>query len=67
MLIAIITKKISYKNIEGYELCPGVKIIATPGHTAEDVTVLVESIRDGKTMVFAITGIHRSQFFLFYA
>nr|XP_012225120.1 PREDICTED: metallo-beta-lactamase domain-containing protein 1 [Linepithema humile]XP_012225121.1 PREDICTED: metallo-beta-lactamase domain-containing protein 1 [Linepithema humile] len=41
---------------EGYELCPGVKVIATPGHTAEDVTVLVESIRDGETTVFAITG-----------
>ncbi|KMQ89562.1 metallo-beta-lactamase domain-containing protein 1-like protein [Lasius niger] len=41
---------------EGYELCPGVKVIATPGHTAEDVTVLVDTMKDGKKTVFAVTG-----------
>ncbi|KAM0728172.1 Metallo-beta-lactamase domain-containing protein 1 [Formica fusca] len=40
----------------GYELCPGVKVIATPGHTAEDVTVLVETTKDGEKMLFAVTG-----------
>ncbi|EFN75464.1 metallo-beta-lactamase domain-containing protein 1 [Harpegnathos saltator] len=46
------------KNIiaEDYELCPGVKVIATPGHTAEDVTVIVETIRNGEKTCFAITG-----------
>ncbi|XP_025994142.1 metallo-beta-lactamase domain-containing protein 1 isoform X3 [Solenopsis invicta] len=40
----------------GYELCPGVKITATPGHTREDVTVLVEMIKDGEVKILAITG-----------
>ncbi|KAL6424306.1 hypothetical protein ACFW04_009843 [Cataglyphis niger] len=40
----------------GYTLCPGVKVIATPGHTAEDVTVLVETIKDEEKMLYAITG-----------
>ncbi|XP_031831029.1 metallo-beta-lactamase domain-containing protein 1 [Nomia melanderi] len=46
------------KNLkdEAYEICPGVKIIATPGHTAEDVTVLVQSTTSGKSVWFAITG-----------
>lgn len=43
-------------NIEDYELCPGVKVTATPGHTSEDVTVLIEIIRDGKKIYFAVTG-----------
>lgn len=41
---------------EGYELCPGVKVVATPGHTREDVTVLVETTIDGEIKRFAITG-----------
>lgn len=41
---------------EDYELCPGVKVIATPGHTAEDVTVLVDTIKDGEIKLLAITG-----------
>lgn len=39
---------------EGYELCPDVKVIATPGHTAEDVTVLVKTTKE--KMLFAVTG-----------
>ncbi|KAL6267258.1 metallo-beta-lactamase domain-containing protein 1 [Pogonomyrmex barbatus] len=41
---------------DGYELCPGVKVIATPGHTKEDVTVLVEMIKDGEIKLLAVTG-----------
>ncbi|XP_032680786.1 metallo-beta-lactamase domain-containing protein 1 [Odontomachus brunneus] len=46
------------KNIinEDYELCPGVKIVYTPGHTGEDVTVLVETMKNGEKICFAITG-----------
>lgn len=51
---------------EGYELCPGVKITATPGHTREDVTVLVEMIKDGEVKILAITGIHKFQRLLIY-
>ncbi|XP_072763161.1 metallo-beta-lactamase domain-containing protein 1 isoform X2 [Anoplolepis gracilipes] len=40
----------------GYELCSGVKVIATPGHTVEDITVLVETTRDGEKTLFAVTG-----------
>ncbi|XP_071574547.1 metallo-beta-lactamase domain-containing protein 1 [Temnothorax nylanderi] len=51
---------IFYKNPqisnEDYELCPGVKVTATPGHTAEDITVLVEMIKDGEIKLLAITG-----------
>ncbi|KYN04763.1 PREDICTED: metallo-beta-lactamase domain-containing protein 1 [Cyphomyrmex costatus] len=41
---------------EGYELCPGVTVMATPGHTKEDVTVLVKTIMDGEAKLVAITG-----------
>ncbi|XP_029162513.1 metallo-beta-lactamase domain-containing protein 1 isoform X1 [Nylanderia fulva] len=41
---------------EGYELCPGVNVIATPGHTAEDVSVVVNTMKNGKKTVIAITG-----------
>ncbi|XP_011875272.1 PREDICTED: metallo-beta-lactamase domain-containing protein 1 [Vollenhovia emeryi] len=41
---------------EDYELCPGVKVTATPGHTAEDVTVLVETMKDREPRLVAITG-----------
>ncbi|XP_014477717.1 PREDICTED: metallo-beta-lactamase domain-containing protein 1 [Dinoponera quadriceps] len=41
---------------EDYKLCPGVKVVATPGHTAEDVTVLVETMKDGEKICYAITG-----------
>lgn len=44
-----------FKN-EGYEICPGVRVIATPGHTSDDVTVLVDTIVFGKPTRFAITG-----------
>lgn len=46
------------KNIkyEEYILCEGVKVIATPGHTAEDITVLVQTIINGQPKCVAITG-----------
>ncbi|XP_012527248.1 metallo-beta-lactamase domain-containing protein 1 isoform X2 [Monomorium pharaonis] len=40
----------------GYELCPGVKVTATPGHTREDVTVLVKTMKDEEVKLLAITG-----------
>jgi len=42
---------------DGYELCPGVKVIASAGHTPEDVTVFVDTTKDQKKTRFAITGI----------
>jgi len=42
---------------DGYRLCPGVKVIASAGHTPEDVTVLVDTTKDQKKIRFAITGI----------
>lgn len=45
-------------SLKGYELCPNVKVIATPGHTAEDVTVLVKTTKE--KMLLAVTGIYRS-------
>lgn len=56
-LIKIIKKIYISFNIEDYELCPGVKVIATPGHTSEDVTVLVQTIKNEKKICIAITGI----------
>ncbi|KAK1132320.1 hypothetical protein K0M31_016431 [Melipona bicolor] len=45
------------KNLkDGYQICPEVKIIATPGHTPDDITVLVETTVSGKSTCFAITG-----------
>ncbi|XP_054014661.1 metallo-beta-lactamase domain-containing protein 1 isoform X1 [Hylaeus anthracinus] len=41
---------------EEYKLCPEVKVIATPGHTSDDVTVLIETIVSGRSTTFAITG-----------
>ncbi|KAL0105026.1 hypothetical protein PUN28_016564 [Cardiocondyla obscurior] len=41
---------------EDYELCQGVKITATPGHTADDITILVDTIKDKEPKVIAITG-----------
>ncbi|KAG7205819.1 hypothetical protein KM043_007762 [Ampulex compressa] len=41
---------------EGYQLCGGVRVVATPGHTSEDVTVLVETESDGTRSTYAITG-----------
>ncbi|XP_015610135.1 metallo-beta-lactamase domain-containing protein 1 [Cephus cinctus] len=39
-----------------YKLCEGVTVIATPGHTAQDVSVLVDvETKDGK-LVYTITG-----------
>ena len=43
-------------NTEEYKVCPGVKVIATPGHTSDDVTVLAETITQGKSTCFAVTG-----------
>ncbi|XP_003695694.1 metallo-beta-lactamase domain-containing protein 1 [Apis florea] len=40
----------------GYQICPEVKVIATPGHTMDDVTVLVETTVSEKPTCFAITG-----------
>ncbi|XP_011338226.2 metallo-beta-lactamase domain-containing protein 1 [Ooceraea biroi] len=42
--------------LDGYELCPGVKVVASAGHTPEDVTVLVDTTKDGEKTRFAITG-----------
>ena len=41
---------------EEYKVCPEVKVIATPGHTSDDVTVLAETMTQGKSTCFAITG-----------
>ncbi|XP_068966813.1 metallo-beta-lactamase domain-containing protein 1 [Bombus flavifrons] len=41
---------------DGYKICPEVKVIATPGHTPDDVTVLVETTVSGRSTCFAITG-----------
>lgn len=41
----------------GYQICPEVKVIATPGHTMDDVTVLVETTVSEKPTCFAITGL----------
>lgn len=30
-----------WRDAEGYELCPSVRLIRTPGHSAEDITTLV--------------------------
>ncbi|XP_076174108.1 metallo-beta-lactamase domain-containing protein 1 isoform X2 [Ptiloglossa arizonensis] len=38
------------------DLKNGVKIISTPGHTSDDVTVWVETMVSGKSTHFAITG-----------
>ncbi|KAH0945627.1 hypothetical protein HN011_000734 [Eciton burchellii] len=42
--------------LDGYELCPGVKVIASAGHTPEDVTVFVDTMKDQKKIRFAVTG-----------
>lgn len=39
-----------------YILCPEVSVIATPGHTSDDVTVLAETETQGKSACFAVTG-----------
>ncbi|XP_046482475.1 metallo-beta-lactamase domain-containing protein 1 isoform X1 [Neodiprion pinetum] len=41
---------------EDYQLCNGVSITATPGHTYEDVTVLVEAGTGRESVKYAITG-----------
>ncbi|XP_017882015.1 metallo-beta-lactamase domain-containing protein 1 isoform X2 [Ceratina calcarata] len=41
---------------EGYRICPGVRVVATPGHTSDDVTVLVDTTISSKSICFAITG-----------
>ncbi|XP_011505063.1 PREDICTED: metallo-beta-lactamase domain-containing protein 1 [Ceratosolen solmsi marchali] len=43
------------KNCD-YKLCDGIKVMATPGHTAEDVTVIVNGKFNGKEVIVAITG-----------
>ncbi|XP_029040503.1 metallo-beta-lactamase domain-containing protein 1 isoform X2 [Osmia bicornis bicornis] len=46
------------KNLqnEEYKICPEVKVVTTPGHTSDDVTVLVETKKHAKPICFAITG-----------
>ncbi|XP_012286453.1 metallo-beta-lactamase domain-containing protein 1 [Orussus abietinus] len=39
-----------------YHISNGVKVIATPGHTAEDVTVLVKTEINDKSVTYGITG-----------
>lgn len=46
-----------------YKLCEDVKVTATPGHTAEDVTVMVKGKFEGEEVTVAITGF---EFFIFY-
>ncbi|XP_046829562.1 metallo-beta-lactamase domain-containing protein 1 isoform X2 [Vespa velutina] len=41
---------------EEYILCEGVKVLATPGHTSEDITVLVQTNINGRSSCVAITG-----------
>ncbi|XP_015187930.1 PREDICTED: metallo-beta-lactamase domain-containing protein 1 isoform X1 [Polistes dominula] len=41
---------------EEYILCDGVKVLATPGHTSEDITVLVQTNINGQSSCVAITG-----------
>ncbi|XP_066583075.1 metallo-beta-lactamase domain-containing protein 1 [Prorops nasuta] len=41
---------------ESYNLTENVKIVATPGHTTDDITVFVQTIIDGKIACVAITG-----------
>lgn len=41
-----------------YNICEGVKIIATPGHTADDVTVLVDGVFNEEEITIAITGFY---------
>ncbi|XP_026670294.1 metallo-beta-lactamase domain-containing protein 1 isoform X1 [Ceratina calcarata] len=43
-------------STEGYRICPGVRVVATPGHTSDDVTVLVDTTISSKSICFAITG-----------
>ncbi|XP_016845302.1 metallo-beta-lactamase domain-containing protein 1 [Nasonia vitripennis] len=43
------------KNCD-YKLCEEVKITATPGHTADDVTVIVKGKFEGEEVTVAITG-----------
>lgn len=54
---------IFYENLisdKGYKLCSDVNVIATPGHTKEDVTVLVNTTMDGEAKLIAITGMRTS-------
>ncbi|XP_011304054.1 metallo-beta-lactamase domain-containing protein 1 [Fopius arisanus] len=46
------------KNLQDaeYQLCEGVRVLPTPGHTHEDVSVLVETVVDGKKATIVITG-----------
>ncbi|XP_043287780.1 metallo-beta-lactamase domain-containing protein 1 [Venturia canescens] len=46
------------KNLsnEDYKICEGVRITATPGHTAEDVSVLVDAKSPEGPVRIAITG-----------
>nr|XP_033339615.1 metallo-beta-lactamase domain-containing protein 1-like [Megalopta genalis]XP_033339616.1 metallo-beta-lactamase domain-containing protein 1-like [Megalopta genalis] len=45
-----------FENDSAYEICPEVKVIATPGHTSEDVTVLAQRTVSKKSTCYAITG-----------
>lgn len=40
----------------GYQLCDCIKVIQTPGHTHDDVSVIVTTQIDRKKICFAITG-----------
>ncbi|XP_034943656.1 metallo-beta-lactamase domain-containing protein 1 [Chelonus insularis] len=48
--------ELSIKNLGEYHIHDDIKIIATPGHTLEDVTVVVISIINNHKAVIAITG-----------
>ena len=39
-----------------YEICKGVVVTFTPGHTSEDVTVIVKGQFNGHEAIVGITG-----------
>nr|XP_022904742.1 metallo-beta-lactamase domain-containing protein 1 [Onthophagus taurus] len=53
-----ISQRDSYKEFDfnsgsPYEICQGIKVIGTPGHTMQDVSVIVSTVSRG---IIAITG-----------
>ncbi|XP_076246995.1 metallo-beta-lactamase domain-containing protein 1 [Calliopsis andreniformis] len=41
---------------EEYKISPEVRVVYTPGHTSDDVTVVVRTVVNGKSSCIAITG-----------
>ncbi|XP_015110406.1 metallo-beta-lactamase domain-containing protein 1 [Diachasma alloeum] len=46
------------KHLQGaeHQLCEGVKVLRTPGHTYDDVSVIVESTVDAEKVTIAVAG-----------